>query len=250
MLFALINAYWGYCPVCNRKTIFLMSESFDRIRNGAVCFWCRSCSRHRHCAQVILDSFKDKGIYKLRDFRDRSDIMILNASIDMPIAKALGSGYSNIIHSEYFDGVLSGEYKNGLRCEDFQALSFRDNSLDLIISEDVFEHVENYQKGFQEVYRVLKPGGFHIFSIPFLFDRPTELLYTFNNGELELKEPVEYHGDPFRGRIPAFVRFGYNLLDELHRIGFTVDIKISSFIEYRRIGTFNSFTFLTCKALY
>jgi len=53
--------------------------------------------------------------------------------------------------SEYFEDIESGLFKNGIRSEDVQNLSYIDESFDFVISQDVFEHVPNYEKGFQDV---------------------------------------------------------------------------------------------------
>jgi ubiquinone/menaquinone biosynthesis C-methylase UbiE len=44
-------------------------------------------------------------------------------------------------------------------------LPFEDNYFDLVVSDQVFEHVSDYSSALQEINRVLKPGGFsmHIF---------------------------------------------------------------------------------------
>ena len=58
--------------------------------------------------------------------------------------------YPQLIGSEYLgDDVESGQVINGLRHEDATALSFADESLDHILSFDVFEHVPNYLSAFR-----------------------------------------------------------------------------------------------------
>jgi 2-polyprenyl-3-methyl-5-hydroxy-6-metoxy-1,4-benzoquinol methylase len=46
------------------------------------------------------------------------------------------------------------------------ALTFADGTFDLIITQDVFEHVMQPAETFREIARVLKPGGAHIFTMP------------------------------------------------------------------------------------
>jgi ubiquinone/menaquinone biosynthesis C-methylase UbiE len=52
---------------------------------------------------------------------------------------------------------------------DIHDLPFSDNSLDAIICMAVIEHVEDPKRAVEEIYRVLKPGGYAFISAPFLF---------------------------------------------------------------------------------
>jgi len=45
-------------------------------------------------------------------------------------------------------------------------LPFEDNTFDLVYSNSVFEHTQNTEECFKEIYRVLKPGGATINSLP------------------------------------------------------------------------------------
>ncbi len=51
---------------------------------------------------------------------------------------------------------------------DGHCLPFSDGVFDAVISEAVLEHVSNPQKVVQEMYRVLKPGGYVCAAVPFL----------------------------------------------------------------------------------
>lgn len=52
---------------------------------------------------------------------------------------------------------------------DGKTLPFEDNEFDNIFSSEVMEHVFNPLEIFQELHRVLKPGGKLLFSCPFVF---------------------------------------------------------------------------------
>jgi SAM-dependent methyltransferase len=216
------------------------------MRNDGLCIWCGSASRTRHVVKNILHAFRGRGILKLSDFSKSDDIFVYNTSSQSPIARKMGAS-KNIVVSEYFDDCKPGEFKNGILCQDLEQLTFRDEQFDLVISEDVFEHVKEWRKGFLEVHRVLKKNGAHVFSIPFYFDRKTEELFTLDNGAYQLREPIEYHGDPIRGTIPCFVHFGYDLFDFLRSIGFETTIDISQYADDIDFATYNSYTFLTKK---
>jgi hypothetical protein len=94
---------------------------------------------------------------------------------------------------------------------------------------------------------VLKPGGLHVFSIPFYFDRKTEDLFIVQDKRPVLKEPIEYHGDPIRGRIPCFVHFGSDLLDLQRDLGFDAKVAIAQQADIRRYGVFDCYTLIARK---
>lgn len=57
---------------------------------------------------------------------------------------------------------LSIDYKQG-NCEDLNALE--DKSFDLIVSNMVIQDLADYEKAFQDMYRLLEEGGSFVFSI-------------------------------------------------------------------------------------
>ncbi|MDQ3000445.1 MAG: class I SAM-dependent methyltransferase [Fibrobacterota bacterium] len=236
----------GRCILCGRATLYFLTDTPETIRNHAVCVRCGASARHRHLALWVVNEFADRGIRRLSDFRAHPNIKVLNTSSGSPVAKALGTA-PNIVCSEYFDGVEPGGFRNGVQNQDLQNLTFEDGSLDLILSEDVFEHIPDLKRGLREVHRVLKRGGMHIFTIPFHFDRKTRDLFTIKDGKAELIEPIEYHGDPIRGNIPTYTHVGYDILEFLEATGFETRIEISRFADCERYATFDCFTFVTRK---
>ena len=92
------------------------------------------------------------------------------------------------------DGVLPG-----LRHEDVERLSFAGASFDLVVSNDVLEHVAEPAAALGELYRVLRPGGELIFSVPFWIDREATVRRAERaGGEVRHLLPPAYHGDPLR----------------------------------------------------
>jgi SAM-dependent methyltransferase len=241
-----LNSKVGWCPVCQRRTLFLPIDSIDTIRNHALCLWCRSVARNRHLALWMGREMHHLGINGPTDFRNHPEIKVFNASSMSATARALGRA-PNIIFSEYFDGVEPGALKDGVMNQDLRRLTFQDNSLDLVLTEDVFEHVPEYREGFREVHRVLKQGGWHIFSIPYYFDVKTRDLFEMKEGKLILQEPIEYHGDPIRGDIPCFVHFGYDLLDFHRSLGFDIRIEWARYTDICKFGVFDCYTLIARK---
>jgi len=234
------------CTVCGHLSVFLLTAGLDTIRNHAVCIRCRSSARNRHVAQWVIRETAGAGIRGLADFRGKPHLVVLNASSTGAIARALGKS-SNITCFEFFEDVEPGALKDGVMNQDLRRMTFANDSVDLLVTEDVLEHVPEYRVAFAEIHRVLKRGGLHVYSIPFYFDRKTEDLFTTQEGHPVLKEPIEYHGDPRRGRIPCFAHFGFDLLEVQRDLGFDVKIARASYSDVRRFGVFDCYTLIARK---
>ncbi len=66
--------------------------------------------------------------------------------------------------------LVPGFYKNidkHIKQEDLTALSFADQSFDLVIANHVLEHISDDLKAMSEIYRVLKKGGIAILQVPY-----------------------------------------------------------------------------------
>jgi 2-polyprenyl-3-methyl-5-hydroxy-6-metoxy-1,4-benzoquinol methylase len=48
------------------------------------------------------------------------------------------------------------------------AQTFENESFDLVITSDVFEHLPDVAPAVREILRTLKPGGAHIFTVPWI----------------------------------------------------------------------------------
>lgn len=133
-------------------------------------------------------------------------------------------GQHKIYGSEYLgDQYTGGQIVDGIRHEDVENLSFSDNSIDLIVSNDVFEHIANPSKGFAECARVLKPNGVMLATIPFHADADVTVMRSkFEDGKLVNLLPQEFHGNPIsaEGSL-VFSDFGWDVLDMMRVAGFT-----------------------------
>lgn len=232
----------GRCVVCGKMTIFFCLDQ-GSFRNTMVCLFCRSASRNRHVAQALL-GIVDRGMKSIADLPGRGDVAIYNTAVDDCFSRIL-EDYRGYFSSCYKDGVpLGTEISPRTSCQNIEALTYADNSFDFVITEDVFEHVRHPGKGFDEIYRVLKPGGYHVFTVPFYFDRPTLVRVDTSGDEDVHLLPPEYHGDPLRGTILAYRTFGVDLFDQLNKIGFETLVSFSSFAD-RSCGIFDSSVFVS-----
>ncbi len=83
-----------------------------------------------------------------------------------------------------------------MRNEDLERLTFPDESFDLFITQDVFEHIFDVCIAFREIARVLRQGGAHVFTVPYWPDRSTRMRAIRTGSDIEhLSKPI-YHDDP------------------------------------------------------
>ncbi len=93
-------------------------------------------------------------------------------------------------------------------------LPFEDNHFDVILCNHVLEHIPDDTKAMQELFRVLKPGGWGIFQIPQDLHRET----TFEDDTItDKKERTKIFGQYDHVRV-----YGRDYFDKLRSIGFTV----------------------------
>ncbi|KAB5486519.1 MULTISPECIES: class I SAM-dependent methyltransferase [Flagellimonas] len=94
-------------------------------------------------------------------------------------------------------------------------LPFEDNAFDVILCNHVLEHIPNDTKAMQELYRVMKPGGWGIFQIPQDLKREN----TFEDDTItDKKERAKIFGQYDHVRI-----YGRDYFDKLRSMGFTVE---------------------------
>ncbi|PIB32773.1 SAM-dependent methyltransferase [Gaetbulibacter sp. 5U11] len=94
-------------------------------------------------------------------------------------------------------------------------LPFEDNTYDIILCNHVLEHIPDDTKAMQELYRVMKPGGYGIFQIPQDLSRQT----TFEDDSItDKKERAEIFGQYDHVRV-----YGYDYFNKLRDIGFMVN---------------------------
>lgn len=93
-------------------------------------------------------------------------------------------------------------------------LPFGDDSYDIILCNHVLEHIPDDTRAMQELYRVMKPGGFGIFQIPQDLSRET----TFEDDSItDPRERARIFGQYDHVRV-----YGRDYFDKLRSIGFRV----------------------------
>lgn len=94
-------------------------------------------------------------------------------------------------------------------------LPFNDNEFDIILCNHVLEHIPDDTKAMQELFRVMKPGGYGIFQIPQDLKRES----TFEDNSItDRKQRAEIFGQYDHVRI-----YGRDYFEKLRSVGFKVD---------------------------
>lgn len=203
----------GHCPICG-ATVFVR---LNRTDWGVRCVRCGGAPNTLiliEAVNALVGDVRNKRIY------------ILSAA--GPLFEHLQRTCRHLTYSVYSDAVAPGAYAGGVLSQDVQRLTFADDSFDLCIHSEVFEHVPDDLTGFRETHRVLRPGGVTIFTVP-VFDTGTTVERArITNGQIEHLHPPEYHNDQLRGSVLAFRDYGRDITERLLSAGFRDVSLISS----------------------
>ena len=129
-----------------------------------------------------------------------------------------------VIGSEFHgDNVAPGEVIDGIRHEDVEQLSFPNASLDLVVSNEVLEHVPHPSRAFSECARVLRQGGRFVLTIPFCAGAHQSIVRAETDwiGQTNYLLEKVYHGNPMsdEGSL-VYTDFGWDVLDTIKQAGF------------------------------
>ena len=200
-------ASWdGYCPICRQQTRFVARKPW--FRDHLICTTCPggSIPRERALMKVLEDvapSWRDQSIHEGSPGGRGASIILAREC-------------AKYVPSQFFPSIARGQTHNGVRCEDLENQTFEDAYFDIVITQDVMEHVFHPEKAHQEIARTLKPGGIHIHTTPIYKDLAKTRMCArlLPDGTIEHLEPPEYHGNPVdeKGSLLT-IRYGYDIVD-------------------------------------
>lgn len=198
----------GYCFSCNSNTRFTARSTW--LRDHYLCDRCGSIPRERavmYCIEKFLPGWQGKIIHESSPVARGTSLRLKNEA-------------KNYIATQFFPGVRAGTMHKGYRNEDLERLTFDNESIDLHVTQDVFEHIFNPAQAFKEIARTLKPGGAHVFTTPLVNkDSATEWCARLkSDGTVEhLIASPEYHGNPVsdEGSLVT-VHWGYDIAKYIH----------------------------------
>jgi SAM-dependent methyltransferase len=228
------------CPVCGQlgyATRFGTSPL--ELRDAAYCSSCLATNRQRQLAYMVCAAFArltGRRINSLMQVTALDGFVVYNTEAQGPIHQRLARmpGYrcSEYFGAQHASGALVGDVVH----QDLARLSYHDDSIDVVLSSDVLEHIPDPYQAHAEVHRVLRSGGRHIFTVPFhqtdfLDERRAALEPT---GQVVLlKQPAIYHTDaplyhgdatqPTPG-VLVYTIFALEMLVQLRHLGFVTNL--------------------------
>lgn len=190
------------CPVCERKfRKFLSYGSNVAHRENVLCPYDLTLERHR---LMWLYLKRESNFFTadrlnvlhmapeqcfLKKFKEQKNLNYLTADIESPIADM------------HFD---------------LHQIPLEDNRFDVIFCNHVLEHVDDAHRCMEEMYRVMKPGGWGIMQVPQDINRAE----TYEDWSITSPEEREKH---FWQKDHVRL-FGRDYPDWLRKAGFTVDV--------------------------
>lgn len=213
-----------FCLCCNETKPMLVDYQSGHVeedghrtvnwRERLVCAGCGMNNRQRLVAKLVqqfaIDSVRPR-IYLMEQVTP-----IYEWVRKLPGPEVHGSEY---LGYEYEGGDLV----HGMRHEDVMNLSYPDAFFDLIVSNDVLEHIPAPELALRECFRVLKPGGAILATFPFHVACEASVVRArLVAGTIEHLLSPQYHGNPVspEGSL-VFQDFGWDLLDVMRGIGFS-----------------------------
>jgi len=187
------------CPCCGwRLRAFTHGGASWRRRRNGYCPRCNSKARHR----------RDWLFLRQHTNLFSASLRVLHISPKFSLARRL----ARMPNLDYVAGDLSARPYISLRF-DLEALPISSESFDVAICIHVLEHVESDRAAMDEIFRVLRPGGWALITAPVRLDRPTYEDATVTTPDARLSAFGE----------TDHVRFyGYDLADRLEECGFVV----------------------------
>lgn len=213
------------CTVCGRVSV--ATGFTENLRETGLCRRCGSSNRQRQLARVactVASALAGVRVRSLARFAAGTDLAVFNTEASGAVHEQLAS-MRRYEASEYLGAEHEpGDVVDGRQHQDLRRLSFEDESFDLVLSSDVLEHVPDPYAAHREIRRVLRPGGHHVFTVPFHLTvyEDEERAKLGADGEPELLAEPIYHDDPLRpdDGVLVYTLFSLEMLVRLSELGF------------------------------
>ena len=192
------------CPCCGwHVRAFNDGNTFLKKRALSYCPRCNAKSRHRRIWLFLQN--------KTNLFTDTLSLFEVSPKV------SFARRFSQISNIHYLGADIYFRPYISLKM-DLTATALKAESFDAVLCVHVLEEIIEDRRAMQEIYRILKPGGWAVVSVPTDLDRPT-----FEDAGITTpKERKRAFGEPDHVRV-----YGFDLVDRLKESGFQVDLDLA-----------------------
>lgn len=193
----------GFCPICEHEVFFTAWSA--QLRDTYLCGNCGSIPRERALMRLLIELYPNWREMRIHE----------SSPGDRGVSPKLLNECRGYVATQYRPDTPEGGYhKDGWRCENIEHQTFDDESFDLVITQDVFEHIFDPASAAREIARTLRTGGAHIFTTPLVRGKEKTICCATKdqNGEIHHWQAPDYHGNPVDdgGSLVTFW-WGYDL---------------------------------------
>ncbi len=200
-----------YCPVCERASETRVGTGAlfglaPNLREGLHCDGCNMGNRNR-LMHVLTRIFAPVGSHaKAAVFEPPSPLTdnLRNTGYQLSLS-AFQPGTGDRLH------------------QDMTKTTYRQGQFDLVVHNDVLEHVPDTMAALRDNHRILRRGGVLVFTAPVVtMARTITRARLKADGSIEHILPPEIHGDPLSpdGAL-AFYNFGFDIVEMTTQAGFS-----------------------------
>jgi hypothetical protein len=203
------------------------------LRETLACRSCGASMRDRQMAHGLLQVFEAHTGIPLGTWRDLhamraahpSELKVLDTDSFSSINHIL-RGMPGYRYSQYKPEQPNGMLlPDGSMNIDLMSMPIETGSLDILMTSDVMEHVEDDERAHSEIHRCLRVGGVYLFTVPYdpCLSATRHLTQKAGVGMSSFILRQQAHGDPLsKSGILAHRIYGQQFQSELRAMGFEV----------------------------
>lgn len=185
-----------YEPIINEKLAkqWGLSEKQRKsmsARESMYCVFCGCSYRLRLLARAInfwVEGTAEKSLLQTITNKSFSSLKIAEIN-SCGVLHDILRRTKQLSYSEY------GSNDPDIRNEDLLRLTYDSDRFDVVLTSDVIEHIPDIHRALEEIWRILKPGGVSIMTVPIVHGRPSRRrAHVKKDGDIVHDRSESFHG--------------------------------------------------------